>query len=126
MLSLAVDDNPALGVEECELLRDAPSYTVDTLRFLAQREPDWSLTLIVGSDAAREIGKWRDFPEIQSRAEVRVLTRAGVPRSDGAVPFDGLSVSSTAIRNAVKAGRSIRYLTPESVRFFIEEKGLYK
>lgn len=129
MLTLAIKDNPALAVEECELLREGPSYTVETLRALAGREPSSLFTLIVGSDAALALDKWRDFEEIHRLAQVRVLTRPGdaatAPLVD-AVPFEGLAISSTAIRHAVKSGQSIRYLTPESVRFYIEEKGLYK
>ena len=127
MLSLATEDNRALVVEGCELDRPAPSYTVDTLRDLTQRMPGAQLALILGSDAARGLDLWRESSEIRRLAEVRVLGRPGDHAGDpSSASFDGLSISSTEIRNAVKAGRSIRYLTPESVRLYIEEKGLYK
>jgi nicotinate-nucleotide adenylyltransferase len=129
MLSLATADNPSLGVEDCELHRAPPSYTVDTLRTLTLRQPDAVLVLIVGSDAAKDLETWREIAEIRKLAEIRVLGRPGEVeggRPAEAVPFDGLAISSTAVRSAIRSGRSIRYLTPESVRLFIEEKGLYK
>jgi nicotinate-nucleotide adenylyltransferase len=113
MLTLAVEGNAALAVEDCELRRDPPSYTVDTLRALVAREPDVRFVWIVGSDAAKDIC---------------VLSRPGdAPgASPNHEPFEGFAVSSTDIREARRRGRSVRYLTPESVRLFIEEKGLYK
>jgi nicotinate-nucleotide adenylyltransferase len=127
MLDLATDDNRALMVDGCELEREAPSYTVDTLRALTRRMPEAHFTLILGSDAAAGLDQWRESSEIGKLADIRVLTRSGDPapgpRSD---VFPGLSISSTEIRNWVQAGRSIRYLTPESVRLYIEEKGLYR
>ena len=126
MLKLAAGDNPRFGIETCELEREPPSYTVDTLRSLAMRAPDDTFTFIVGSDAAKDIEKWREIGEIRRLCELRVLARPGEPSDTPAIAFEGLTVSSTDIRNAVRAGRSIRYLTPESVRLDIEEKGLYK
>jgi nicotinate-nucleotide adenylyltransferase len=127
MLDLALADNSALRVESCELEREAPSYTVDTLKALTARSPKSRFTLILGSDAARGFHEWRDSEEIKRLAEIRVLGRPGDDRSDPTVvPFSGLSVSSTEIRDLVKASKSIRYLTPEPVRLYIEEKGLYK
>jgi nicotinate-nucleotide adenylyltransferase len=127
MLTLATQDNPSLVVEDCELNRPAPSYTVDTLRTLIQRLPDARFTLLLGSDAAADLDAWRESSEVRRLAEIRVLGRPGetAPNPEG-VPFSGLAISSTEIRAALKASRSIRYLTPESVRLYIEEKGLYQ
>ncbi len=129
MLRLAARDNPSFAVDDCELRREAPSYTVDTLRQLAEREPLNQWTVIVGSDAGLGLPGWRDVAEVQKLAEIRILGRPGDPESarvDGFVYFPGLGISSTELRESVRAGRSVRYLTPESVRLYIEEKGLYK
>jgi nicotinate-nucleotide adenylyltransferase len=129
MLNLAIRDNEALAVEGCELQRESPSYTVDTLRTLTRRSPKTCFTLIVGSDAASGLEKWREISELRRMAEIRILSRPGdafeaEPRS--VIPFRGLAISATEIRAAIGRGESVRYLTPESVRRYIEEKGLYK
>ena len=126
MLKRAAQDNEALQVDDCELTRDAPSYTVDTLRDLRGRSPRDTFALIVGSDTAEGIEQWREIAAIREMAEIRILGRPGASAFPGASPFPGLAISSTEIREAVQQGRSIRYLTPESVRLYIEEKGLYK
>ena len=128
MLQLAVQGNSRIGIEACELERAAPSFTVDTLQSLTRSEPGARFTLILGSDAARGLDGWREIATIRSLAEVRVLGRPGETPTpgDGVVAFDGLDISSSCLRRAVKTGRSIRYLTPESVCGYIEEKGLYK
>jgi len=126
MLKLAAADHTRFGVETCELEREPPSYTVDTLRLLVRRAPEDVFTLILGSDAAVDLEEWREIGEIRRLADVRILARAGEPVGPGAMAFEGLTVSSTGIRGTVCAGRSIRYLTPDSVRLYIEEKGLYK
>lgn len=126
MLKLAAKDNTRFGIETCELEREAPSYTVDTLRILKERSPGDAFALILGSDAAKDIDKWREIDEIERLAELRILARPGEPLGEAASVFEGLAISSSGLRRAIQAGRSIRYLTPESVRLYIEEKGLYK
>ena len=129
MLDLATSDHESLRVETCELDRAAPSYTVDTLRTLTRSTAGAHFTLIVGSDAALSIENWREISEVRRMAEIRILGRPGETAAGepaGAVPFPGLAISSTQIRDAIKARRSIRYLTPEAVRLYIEEKGLYQ
>ena len=126
MLKRAAADNPRFEVETCELDREPPSYTVDTLRTLTRRAPGDAFILILGSDAAKDLEKWREIGEIRSLADLRILARPDESSGPEALAFEGLSVSSTGIRRAVSAGRSIRYLTPDSVRLYIEEKGLYK
>jgi nicotinate-nucleotide adenylyltransferase len=127
MLNLAVEGNTALVVEGCELEREAPSYTVDTLKTLTASSPQARFVLILGSDAAAGLDGWRESADVRQAAEIRVLGRPGDRSPDGVVvPFKGLAISSTDVREAVRASRSIRYLTPESVRLYIEEKGLYK
>lgn len=129
MLELAILGNPSLRVEDCELWRDPPSYTVDTLRTLTGRQSGTRFTLIVGSDAAAGLHEWRSIDEVRRLAEIKVLVRPGHHESGvsgNAVAFDGLALSATSLRDAVKGGRSIRYLTPEPVRLYIEERGLYK
>jgi nicotinate-nucleotide adenylyltransferase len=83
----------------------------------------------VGSDAAFGLDKWRDIAEVRRLAEIRILGRPGDARADepaSGAAFEGLAISSTDLRGSIRHGRSIRYLTPESVRIYIEEKGLYK
>jgi len=127
MLALATADHVSFGVDRIELERSAPSYTVDTLRELTSREKDHVFVLILGSDAAAGVDDWREAAEVKRMAEIRVLDRPGDGPGPSADPaFLGLAVSATEIRRAVKAGRSVRYLIPEPVRLYIEEKGLYR
>ena len=128
MLDLAVAGNPSLRIENCELEREAPSYTADTLRLLTRNEPGALFTLILGSDTARSLDAWREIEEIRRLARIGVLLRPldSVADFPDAVRFEGLAISSTSVRDCVKSGRSIRYLTPPAVCHYIEEKGLYK
>lgn len=124
MLSLSVAGNDALSVESCELEREPPSFTVDTLRTLKKLSPGTAFTLILGSDAAAGLHQWHESAEVQRLADIQVLSR---PDASGAIDaFPGLAISSTEIRTLIQSGHSIRYLTPEPVRRYIEEKGLYK
>lgn len=123
MAELAVRSHPRLRVSRAELGRDGPSYTVDTLRAFHGEQPDAELLLLLGSDAAQELARWKDAEAIRTLARVEVFARAGeagphqVPRVD---------ISSTDIRARVRQGRPIRYWVPDAVAEYVAAHRLYR
>ena len=131
MLELAVRGNPRLSVERIELELPTPSYTVRTLRALAEREPGNRFTLLLGADAARELPAWHEAAALPGLADVVVFARLG--RTLGpelpiqrVIDVPAVEVSATEIRRRVAEGRSIRYLVPDAVREYIAAHGLYR
>jgi nicotinate-nucleotide adenylyltransferase len=135
MLRLACADDARFALETMELERIGPSYTVDTLRALADRGDQ--IFLLIGADQYAEFATWRDPDEVRRLATLGVMGRAGelVPSGAGGpdvgyqpviqVPVTRIDVSSTMIRQAVAAGRSIKYLVPPAVEAYIREHRLY-
>jgi nicotinate-nucleotide adenylyltransferase len=129
MLEAAVRANPAFVVDESELLREGPSYTVDSLRHWRSMKPDAELFLLIGMDQYAEFRTWREPETIESLATVVVLARSGEqPPAGGAqiVEMTRIDISSTSIRERVRNGLPIRYLVPETVERLIERHGLYR
>ena len=136
MLRLACADDPRLVLDPIELERTGPSYTVDTLRTLAGRGHE--LFLLIGTDQFAEFGSWKDPWEVRRLATLAVMRRAGEEAAIGGeareselppvrdVPVTRVDVSSSLIRAAVAAGRSIRYLVPAAVEAYIHEQRLYR
>jgi len=131
MLDLAVHGNPRLGVERIELGLPTPSYTVRTLRALAEREPGNRFLLLLGADAARDLAAWWEVEALPGLADVVIFARPGttVPRHpliSRVIPVPSIDLSATQVRERVKQGRSIRYLVPDAVREYIATHGLYR
>jgi nicotinate-nucleotide adenylyltransferase len=139
MVRGAVEGLPRLTVSDVELRRAAPSYTVDTLAEMATSEPDAEITLLLGVDQWRAFGRWKEPREIVRLARIAVLTREGERPSESLpelgdgppptfleIPVTRLDVSSTLVRERVRARRSIRFLVPEPVGRIIEAKSLYR
>jgi nicotinate-nucleotide adenylyltransferase len=129
MVELAVAGEAGLVADRLEVERPGPSYTVDTLRALRERDPDASLTLLVGSDAAADLPRWRESELLPGLARIVLFARPGVPVPTlgfRALPVPPVDISATDIRARVRTGRSIRYLVPEAVAAYIAEHGLYR
>jgi nicotinate-nucleotide adenylyltransferase len=127
MLQRAIENEPGFEALDLELHRPPPSYTVDTLRELRSRHPDDAFTLLIGADNVAKFDTWREPDEIRRLAKLAVLDRAthDTPH-DWPVVRRLIDISSTDIRARVAAGRSIRYLTPDSVCDYITAQGLYR
>ena len=119
--------------------RPPPSYTVDLLRAL--HEPGCELFFLVGADILPELPRWRSPAEILRLARLAAVNRPGSPSLDldrlevelpGAreridvVPIPGVAISAREMRDRVRAGRSLRYLTPPAVERYIESRSLYR
>ena len=131
MLEAAVAGNPRLRVERIELGLPTPSYTVRTLRALAEREPGNRFTLLLGADAARDLAEWWEVEALPGLADVVVFARPGAsivrhPLISRVIPVPVIDLSATTVRERVHSGQSIRYLVPEAVREYIAAHGLYR
>ncbi len=138
MTVIATASNPRFHVSRVEIDRDGPTYTVDTLRTLAEHHPDAELYFITGADALLEILDWKDPGEVLSIAHFIAATRPGYDlarfesmelarrTSVSRMSIPALAISSTDIRERVLDGRPIRYLVPEGVKSYIEKADLYR
>ena len=127
MVEMAIAGEEGFGASDVELRRPAPSYTVDTLRELRAGHPKDELVLLIGADNAATFDKWREPEESRSLAQIAVLERAGASASHPwPVVRRLIDISSTDIRARAAAGRSIRYLTPDSVCDYIASRSLYR
>ena len=132
MLTLALKGEKNLDLCDIELSMPKPSYTINTLDVLADRYPDLDFRLLIGSDNWDIFDRWRDHHRILDQYGVIVYPRPGYPVDP--TPVDGMTlidaptinISSTFVRKAVAAGRSVRYFVPDSVAQYIAAHKLYK
>lgn len=127
MLRAAVEGEPGFEVDDCELRREPPSFTIDTVREYKGRYPDVELIYLIGSDNVPELDTWKDIALLEQLVRFVVLDRSGTSTS---CPFQQVSrpvdISSTEIRNRVAKGMSVRYLLPEKAWEVLERKKLYR
>ena len=138
MVKLLVGADERFAVDAVEIDRAGLSYTVDTLETFAQRFPKAERFFLVGEDAMAAFGAWKRPQQILTLARVAILRRprggdgAALERSSDqpngtiALATRLVDVSSTEIRERVRAGKSIKGFVPESVAAFIETERLYR
>lgn len=152
MVRAATAVEPSFVVDDRELERAGPSYTVDTLASLREDFPKAPLCLLLGMDAFAGIAQWSRWTELLELAHVVVAHRPGAPmptdgvagellrerraastadlhgRLAGSVhvePVTPLDISSSALRRSMRAGGDPRFLVPEAVRDIIMETRCY-
>lgn len=149
MIRAAIEGEDGLEVDDRELHREAPSYTVDTLRSLRHEVGDIPICLIVGMDAFCRFDRWHEWTRLSELAHIAVAQRPGSasPKS-GAVAelmksrgvddparlreceaghvivqnIPALDISATRIRALLEAGESIRYLVPDPVNDILKKE----
>ncbi|MEP6603667.1 MAG: nicotinate-nucleotide adenylyltransferase [Spartobacteria bacterium] len=127
MLRAAIADEPGFAVDDCELRRPAPSFTIDTITEMRGRERDTEIYYLVGEDNVATFSKWHRFDELKKLVHLVVLDRTGAEMKHDYQTFHRkIDISATEIRKRVALGRSIRYLVPAAVAEIIEQAKLYR
>lgn len=152
MTRLAVQGVDRWEVDEREVRRDGPSYTVDTLHSLrAELGPDAVLVLLLGSDQFHNLPTWDRHAELFELANLAITRRDQVALRDFPAPVEALldkhgrdalsgspagelvffsmpavPVSSTRLRHALAAGEPVTELLPSAVLDYIRHNGLYR
>lgn len=130
MVRLAIAGVAGFEVDDREVRRDGPTYTIDTLREYPDEE---ELFLVVGADAALGLPTWKDPGQITQRATVVVAPRPGtdsikvaevIPDAEF-LDMAVLEVSGTEIRAMAADGSPFRFLVPWPVYEYIVANGLY-
>lgn len=152
MARAAVADQPGLVVDDREVRRGGPSYTVLTLRELRDEAPARPLCLLLGMDAFLGLPQWHEWRSVFDLAHVVVAHRPGWTAPGAGVlgellaergtsrvedlhesvagrvhvrPVTQLEISSTDLRDLIVAGQDPRYLLPDAVRALIRDTGCY-
>jgi len=145
MVRLAISQRPGLFVSDVELRRGAgPSFTVDTVELIRREAGSRAeIVLLIGSDAAEELGRWKDPERLFELCTVVPFRRggAGLPfnpeksglKSElarrlikGLIEMPEIPGSSTRVRQSLAAGQALPELISPQVAGYIAREGIYR
>lgn len=127
MLQAAISGESHFAADACELRRPPPSYTIETIEHIRQREGASELYCCVGEDNVPLLPSWHRFDELKKMVRFVVLDRSGSENiHDYPVVCRKIDISATEIRKRVASGRSIRYLVPREVEEIVRRHNLYQ
>ena len=143
MTVLAVITNPHFTVSRVEIDRSlqGPTYTVDTVKWFQDYfGPETKLFFITGADAILDILTWKNYEDLLDTCQFIAASRPGYSLSRLRKTLKGssimskvcyleipaMAISSTDIRERVRSGKTIKYLTPEAVEHYIIKNKLWK
>ncbi len=134
LVDQAIKGDERFAVSDIEFRMPQPSYTVDTVIRLQEQFKSYEFTLLMGEDNLASFHKWKNYEKLLELTEIcyykrskskpvkaEILASPKVKEVSAAY----LEISSTYIRNLIKARKSIKYLVPEVVEKLINEKGYY-
>ena len=134
MVRLAIEDANYLKASDIEFSLPKPSYTINTLEKLKNDYPQYTFNIIMGSDNAISIEKWKDFQNIIDNYRIYVYPRTGYStknilihkniKIDNTAPI--IDISSTWIREQIKNGKDVQFFLRKLVYEFIKINGVYQ
>jgi nicotinate-nucleotide adenylyltransferase len=133
MVQLAIDDHYELRVSDMEFDLPQPSYTATTLAHASEKWPDKEFCLIMGADNLQTFHKWKNYEWILEHHSLYVYPRiesdGGELKSHEKVNITEapiMQIASTDIRNAIKEGKDVSFMVPDTVWEYIESSSIYK
>jgi nicotinate-nucleotide adenylyltransferase len=132
LLRLALVGKADYEIDDQEIKRGGISYSIDTVRDYARRFPGAQLFWLIGADHVSALPAWRDPEHLAAQLEFLVIPRPGQPEPAFTPPFHGhslqgfpLGVSSSQIRERIRAGLPVDQLVPPAVAEAIRNYRLY-
>ena len=133
MVNMAIEDDSRFKASDIEFKLPYPSYTAHTLTYLQEKYPEKEFVLIMGEDNLENIEKWRNWEFILENFQIYVYPRVGYNgekhKGHPSVKFIDapvIEISSTMIRDSIKAGKNVKYLLTPKVEQYIDEMRFYK
>lgn len=141
MLKLVCDKNENFIVSDIELVQNRQLYTLETLELLQNKYSEYEICFTLGTDNLKEFSTWNEHEKFVSKFKILVLER-DEDDMDKIIEKDEFlknnkyafiklkenirsNISSTFVREKIKRRKSIRYLTPDEVYYYIKENNLY-
>ena len=126
MCQAAVASDPRMRVSDVDLVRGGATYSVDTLGDLRKQHPGADFFFITGADSLATLPRWKDYETLVTLATFVGVTRPGhsLEQLDAPhvlVEVPAMAVSSTDVRDRVRAGAPIRYLVPDAVAQYVHQ-----
>ncbi len=133
LIDLAIEGEKKMRSSNIEFSLPKPSYTIDTLTYLAEKHPQHQFSVIMGSDSFSNIKKWKNYELILRDYSIYIYVRPGYKvkpemLSNNIQVLDAplLQISSTHIREMIRDKKSIRFLVPDIVKEEIEAQHFYR
>ena len=132
LVRAAIGDNTKYKASNIEFGLPQPSYTVNTLAYLEEKYPEEEFALIMGADNLESLDKWKNFEVILERYKIYVYPRPGCTggqfaKHKNVIMTDAplMDVSSTMIREAIRAKKNVQHFMPEAAWKYCEEMHFY-
>ena len=133
LIDLAIEGEKKIRSSNIEFKLPKPSYTIDTLAYLAEKYPQHQFSIIMGSDSFSNIKNWKNYELLLKNYEIYIYQRPGfkvkpemITENIKALDAPLLQISSTHIRDMIREKKSIRYLVPDIVKEEIEAQQYYQ
>ena len=132
LVNAAIYDNYNLRATDVEFNMPRPNYTIDTITYLVEKNPDHTFKLIVGEDNLKHFHKWKNYEVLLEYYGVYVYPRPNAERTDlhdhpevKLIEAPMMDISATFIRKCLKKNQGIKYLVPDPVEQMILAKKFY-
>lgn len=132
LVDLAIEHEVNLHSSNIEFKLPRPSYTIDTLAYLAEQKPEHEFAIIMGSDSFTNIKRWKNAEVLLRDYELYIYKRSGFEVDEAMmsekiqiVEAPLLQISGSHIRKMIRNRKSIRYLVPDVVKEEIESQQYY-
>ena len=132
MLELLTQDfDFSIKIDDWELVQAGPNYTYQTIKYLQEQYPEYSISMVIGADQLVKFQQWKKYKEIMSSIHIIGFNRSFCDYT----PLFGMNftwiedfnvdISSMEIREKIAKGQNIGNELSQPIRTYIQENNLY-